>query len=140
MTRITNFLLVSACLCLLTPVKVIADDFADIRLVLQKYLDGTSQGKPELVQEAFLPTLEIQYVWSDGVFRQLKGTDYIARIKKGEAVARIGTIHSIDVSGNAATAKVEIVWGERIYTDFMLLLKTNDGWHISNKIASRRPR
>lgn len=139
MPKIT-WMMAALFMAVIKPADAYADDFSEIRIVLQKYLDGTSQGKPELVREAFLPTLEIQYVWSDGVFRQLKGTDYISRIKEGEAVARVGTIQGIDVSGNAATAKVEIVWGERVYTDFMLLLKTSEGWHISNKIASRRAR
>jgi|TARA_R110002096_G_scaffold266710_1_gene460307 Putative lumazine-binding len=118
---------------------VFADDFAEIKGVLQKYIDGTSQGKPELVEEAFLPTLEVQYVWEDGVFRRITGSDYIANIKPGIAVDRVANIASIEVTGNAAIAKITIIFKqEHVYTDYLLLLKLNDGWRVSNKIATRR--
>lgn len=128
-------------LFLCTSSSVFADDFADIKEVLQKYIDGTSQGKPELVEEAFLPTLEIQYVWEDGVFRRTTAPDYIANINPGIAVDRVASIDSIEVTDNAATAKITIVINrEQVYTDYLLLLKLNDGWRVSNKIATRRPK
>lgn len=113
-----------------------SDEFDDISVVIQKYLDGTSQGSPKLVEEAFLPSLEIQWLGSSGELLRRKGPDYIARIEGGKVVPRYGRIVSIDSTERSAMAKVEIEWNNRLYTDYMLILKVEDNWHIANKIAT----
>jgi len=115
-----------------------ANDHSEIQQVIQKYFDGTSQGKPELVEQAFMPSLEIQYI-RDGEFRRISGPDYIAKIKKGIPVDRRGRIMSIDIAGDTAAAKLIIDYKDQyIFTDYILLLKLKNGWKISNKIANRR--
>ena len=115
---------------------VAADPLDDIRMVLQKYLDGTSQGKPELVSEAFLPSLEVQYLGEGDRLMRRKGPDYISRIEVGKLVPREGRIVSIDATDKSAMAKIEIVWNERLYTDYLLLLKVEGQWRVANKIAT----
>lgn len=117
-----------------------ADDFDDVGAVVGKYLTGTEQGKPELLQEAFLPTLEIQYVKPDGSLGRITAADYISRFKPGAKANRKGHIVHMDVAGNAASVKVEIVMGERYYTDYLLLLKLDGAWRVSNKVATFRQR
>ncbi|KZN31603.1 nuclear transport factor 2 family protein [Pseudoalteromonas luteoviolacea] len=46
------------------------DDIKQIKQVIQWYFDGTAQGNPELVEKAFLPTLELQFVSSEGKFKR----------------------------------------------------------------------
>lgn len=111
-----------------------------IETVVQKYLDGTQFGKPELVDEAFLPSLEVQWLDEDGSLRRRPGPEYIERINPGVEAPRYGRIVSIDVTDTAAMVKVEIEWNDRIYTDYMLLLKVEGNWQISNKIATWRDR
>ncbi len=113
-------------------------DHAEIAAVVQKYFDGTSQGKPALVRDAFLPSLEVQWLGDKAELKRRPGPDYIARITPGKKVPRTGRIVSIDVSGNAAAVKAEIRWNDRLYTDYMLLLKVGGRWRISNKIATWR--
>lgn len=111
-------------------------DLVAITSVIQKYFDGTSQGKPELVTEAFLPSLEVQWIDATGNFRRRAGPEYIGNIKEGKSVPRFGHIVNIDVTNNIASAKVGILWNERQYTDYLLLIKIADHWKISNKIAT----
>ncbi|WP_286828819.1 MULTISPECIES: nuclear transport factor 2 family protein [Kordiimonas] len=114
-----------------------SDDASEIAVVVQKYFDGTANGRPGLVAEAFLPSLELQFVGKDGELRRWKGTDYIANIKEGVQNKRMGRLVAIDVTGAAATAKAEIISGDRTYTDYFLLLKLKDGWRIANKTFVR---
>lgn len=114
-----------------------SSDLGEIQAVVQKYFDGTSQGKPDLVRQAFLPTLELQYVDEGGVLKRWNGSDYIGRIKVGETNNRIGRLVSVDFTDNAAVAKAEIASGDRLFTDYLLLLKVKDGWRISNKTFTR---
>ena len=47
---------------------------------------------------------------------------------------------SIDVTGNAATAKMEIfIDSKHVYTDYFLLYKFEDGWKIVGKIFYSHP-
>ena len=110
--------------------------FDEIRTVVQKYLDGTSQGKPDLVTEAFLPSLEVQYLGDGDTLMRRTGPDYISRIEPGVTVPRTGRIVSIDATEKSAMVKAEIEWNDRLYTDYMLLLKVEGEWRISNKIAT----
>lgn len=112
------------------------DRFEEISKVVQKYLDGTRQGKPELVEEAFLPSLEVQWLGEGDTLQRRPGPEYIARIAVGEEVPRYGRIISIDATEKSAMVKAEIEWNNRIYTDYMLLLKVEGEWRIANKIAS----
>lgn len=118
----------------------VADDFADVQDVVMKYFVGTEEGRPDLLKEAFLPSLEIQFVDPDGKLGRITAADYISRFKPGTKADRKGRIVHLDVAGNAATVKAEIVMGERLYTDYLLLLKFPEGWRVSNKIATYRQR
>lgn len=124
------------------PLTANADDFAEIKSTIQKYFDGTEQGKLELLSEAFLPTAEIQYVLEDGTLGRLPFPEYLTRFTQGRQTQRKGRLVSIDVTGNAATAKVEIFMAsnDRVYTDYILMLKLAGGWRISNKVATFRPK
>ena len=57
------------------------DDVTAITAVIQKYFDGTSNGQPELVAQAFTKSLELQYVGKKGELKRWLGTEYIANIK-----------------------------------------------------------
>lgn len=105
--------------------------------VIQKYFDGSSKGKPHLLGEAFTDSLELQYVKEGKLVRWL-GTDYISRFKPGKTNGRIGNIVSIDVTGNAAVVKATVKSGNTLFTDYLLLLKLETGWKITNKTFTKQ--
>ena len=116
--------------------KAALEDYKQIGETIQNYFDGTQFGKPELVRKAFTDTLFIQWIDQEGKFRSRGAKSYIDRIKVGQEVPRFGHIVSIDITNNGASAKLEINWGERRIVDYILLLKINDQWKITNKIAA----
>lgn len=115
------------------------DERLAITSVVQKYFDGTSKGRPELVTQAFAPSLELQYVNKKGQLGRWPGTEYIARIKPGKTNGRIGKIISIDITGDAAVVKATVSTAKSLFTDYLLLLKIDTGWQITNKIFTREP-
>jgi len=120
----------------LFPTAAVGDDFDDVATTIGKYFAGTEQGRPDLLEEAILPSLEVQLVTPEGKLRRITSVDFVNHFKPGKKMDRKGHIVSMDVAGNAATVKVEIVMGERLYTDYFLLLKLDNVWRISNKIVS----
>jgi hypothetical protein len=138
MLRLRSIL--ASCLLIFTSGSAAAQsNIEDIQTVIQQYLIGTSQGRPELVEEAFLPSLEIQYLGPQGQLLRLSAGDYIGRIVPGVLVAREGRIVAIDATETSAMAKVEITWNGRLYTDYLILLRVEGEWRIANKIASWVP-
>lgn len=119
-----------------------ANDYEEVQTVIQKYFDGTEKGMLDRLAEAFLESAEIQYIEEDGSLGRLPFPEYLSRFTEGREIERYGRLVSMDVTGSAATAKVEIYMASRgrVYTDYILLLKTNEGWRISNKVATWRPK
>ena len=98
------------------------------------YIDGTANGQPEKLKQAFHPDFNLYSVNNDESLRIWKGADYIGNIKTGEKTNRMGQIISIDYENNVATAKTEIVIpGWRIFTDYFLLVKYDGAWKIIHK-------
>ena len=116
------------------------DDVAAITAVIQKYFDGTSKGQPELVKQAFTKSLELQYVGKKGDLKRWLGTEYIANLKPGKGKNRVGKIISIDITDNAAVVKATVTTGKTLFTDYLLLLKLDSGWQVTNKIFTRKKR
>ena len=132
-----NIIPLLLCTALLIPHAVAAnDDDAAIRSVVQKYFDGTSQGKPKLVTEAFLPSLKVEGVKDDGGVWSVTGQDYISHIEPGVLVERVARIESLDFTDKVASVKATIKWNKETFTDYLLLLKVDGNWTISNKIAT----
>lgn len=109
-------------------------EIQSITETLMHYIEGTANGEPERLKQAFHPDFNLYSVTEEDSLRIWTGKDYISRIKIGEKNNRIGKIISIDYENNAATAKVEIIIpGWRIFTDYFLLLKYKGSWKIIHK-------
>lgn len=108
-----------------------------IKIVCSYYMDGGTNGDSVLFSKAFSPTGQMQYMRNDTlVIVSLK--DFMARMKNtGTKQNRKTRIESIQVFGNAATAKLTIEYPTFYFHDIMGLLKTKDGWKIVSKIFYR---
>jgi putative intracellular protease/amidase len=105
-----------------------------ITKTLTDYMEGTANGEPDKLKKAFHPDFKLYAVTEGSELLIRSGQQYIADIKSGEKIKRIGRIVSIDVENNAATAKVEILTPNfRLYTDYFLLLKYAGSWKIVQK-------
>ncbi len=109
-----------------------------VKVVCNYYLDGGTNGDSVLFSKAFSPGGQMQYMRNDTlVVVSLK--DFMARMSNnGKKQDRKTKIESVEVFGNAATAKLTIEYPGFYFHDIMSLLKTKEGWKIVGKIFYRQ--
>ncbi|HOU65990.1 MAG TPA: nuclear transport factor 2 family protein, partial [Thermomonas sp.] len=110
------------------------------RKPLEAYLQGHATGDPAYMREAFLPTAHIEGV-RDGAFLSWTADEYIAGFKgapPADEAQRKRWIDRVDVSGNAAMARVTLDYPSGTFTDYFVLLKVDGEWKIANKVWTRR--
>jgi hypothetical protein len=111
-----------------------------IENVIQLYFEGTANGEPEKLLEAFHPDFNLYTVNDKDSLWIRSGKAYIDKIKVGEKNNRQGSILLIDYAGNTAMAKAEIlVPGWRLFTDYFLLMRYQGEWKIVQKSYSWEP-
>jgi hypothetical protein len=108
-----------------------------VKTVCNYYLDGGTNGDSVLFSKAFSPGGQMQYIRNDTLM-VVSLKDFMARMpNNGVKQKRTGKIESVQVFGNAATAKLTIEYPTFYFHDIMSLLKTKDGWKIVGKIFYR---
>ena len=109
-------------------------EIEQINSVLYDYIEGTANGEPDRLREAFDEDFNLYFVREDSL-QVWSGKKYIDNVKQGQKSNRIGKVLSIDFEGDTAVAKIEILMParKRIYTDYLMLLKVNKQWKIIHK-------
>ncbi len=126
-------LIFSSVVKLQTDIKTIRD----IQTVLTYYLDGGTNGDSLMFSKAFVPDGQMRYMRNDTVMNVVL-KDFMARARNnGIKQDRKTKIESIQVYGEAASAKLTIEYPTFYFHDIMSLLKTKDGWKIVGKIFYR---
>jgi hypothetical protein len=111
---------------------------AAIEAVVRTYFDGLHEGDPEKIAGAFHPCAHL-YSQKDGAVVDLPREEWLALIRsrpsaKSQGLAREDRILAIDMAGeDAACVKVNCCIPPRYFTDYLLLLRTTDGWRIVSK-------
>ena len=114
-------------------------EFNEIVNTLNLYFEGTKNGEPEKLKEAFHPDFNLYTIGSNNELVIRSGEKYIANTEQGVTSNRIARIISIDYEKNSAIAKSEIkVPGWRTFIDYFLLLKIEGKWKIIHKSYSWR--
>jgi hypothetical protein len=109
---------------------------AEVRAALQHYLMGHATGDGAHHREVFHPDSKL-YFNRDGKFNALTSAEYIARASgkpAADEAQRKRRIVSVDVTGDAAVAKIELDYPSALLTDYFTLLKVDGKWMIMNKI------
>ncbi len=112
-------------------------DIKQITAVLMDYIEGTANGEPERLRNAFHPDFKLYTINEKDSLLIRSGEKYIQNIKSGQKTNRVGKILFIDVEKDAAIAKAEILvpnW--RVFTDYFLLMKYEGSWKIVQKSYS----
>jgi hypothetical protein len=131
---ISTIMMLFLCLNLQAQTDSSKSDIEQITATLMDYIEGTANGQPDRLKQAFHPDFNLYTVTESDSLRIISGAKYISNIKEGETANRIGRIIAIDYENNAAMAKAEIVVpGWRIFTDYFLLLKYEGSWKIVQK-------
>jgi Putative lumazine-binding len=108
-----------------------------VKTICNYYLDGGTNGDSLMFSKAFSHGGQMQYMRNDTlVVVSLK--DFMARMPHTlKKTNRTTKIESVQVFGNAATAKLTIEYPTFFFHDIMSLLKTKEGWKIVGKIFYR---
>ena len=108
---------------------------AAVRQAIEHYFRGHATGQGEHFRKVFHPDAKL-FAVRDGKYWQLTSEEYIARAPGKPAAdeeKRKRTVENVDVSGNAAIAKVVLDYPQTKFTDYMSLLKIDGEWRIVNK-------
>lgn len=113
-----------------------------VRVPLENYIKGHATGDGEFMRKAFHTEGNLIFV-RDGKYLTRSFADYIAGFSGKPAAdesARKRSIESIDVAGNAASAKIVLDYPATRFVDYMSLLKINGEWKIVSKIFYAEPK
>ena len=118
------------------------DEEAAVRAALEHYLLGHATGDGSHFEVVFHP--EAKLFWMrDGVLNTRTSAEYIANASGAPAedeAQRRRAITMVDVTGDAAVAKIELDYPDALITDYMSLLKIDGEWKIVNKIFTAEPK
>ena len=114
---------------------------AAVRLPLELYMRGHAEDNADHMRAAFMPTARLESV-REGPLTSWDLDFYCQRFKNTSAAdeaTRRRVIDSLDIVGTAAMAKVTLYHGAVTFTDYFVLLKTEQGWKIANKAFHAQP-
>jgi hypothetical protein len=114
-----------------------------INEVIQNYFEGYQKANTQLILKAFHSDTRLLSV-DNGKLDRTEMKDWLKNLEERHAKGdiRVGelTIQSIDVSADAATAKLKIVFPKFEFTDYLSLLLIDGKWTIVGKIYHYSPR
>lgn len=117
---------------------------SDIRTPLENYIKAHATGDSSNLGKSFYPEAKIQGINpNDGKFTSFKFEDYVKTFPGKPAddeALRKRRIENIEITKNAAIAKLVFDYPTVKITDYMLLLKIDGEWKIVNKIAQGEPK
>lgn len=110
-----------------------------VKKVLEVYFDGWTTSDTSKLTAIMHPSCHLKF-FRDNEFTDITKQSYLSRF--GAVKSRDNSIktkiRSVDVTGNAASAKITIETAKAIFTDYFNLIKTNQGWMIVDKVTSRK--
>jgi Putative lumazine-binding len=126
----------------LLPTRAQNAEEAAVRQALDNYVQGHVTGQGEYFRKVFHPDSKL-FAVRDGKYWQLTSEEYITRASgkpASDEAQRKRRIESVDITGNAAIAKIVLDYPQVKFTDYMSLLKINGQWWIVNKTFHSEPK
>jgi hypothetical protein len=116
-----------------------ASDIAAIEAVLQTYFDGLYESDTDKLAAAFHPCAHL-YWDKDGEVQDITREQWFDLVRsrpnaQSRGLPRADRILMLDQSGpECAVAKVACQLPPRYFTDYLVFLKTAEGWKIVSKV------
>jgi hypothetical protein len=110
-----------------------------VAATVQLYFQGHATGSGEFFRKAMHPEGKMFWI-KDGALAQRPFPEYIAGAPGKPAddeARRVRRILMIDVTGDAAVAKVELAYPDATLIDYLSLLRIDGRWMVINKIFHR---
>jgi len=115
---------------------------AAVRRALDHYLQAHATGDGAHARLAFWPTANLY--WARGDSMNIRSSEAYASGFNGKPAAdesaRKRRIVSVDISGSAAIAKIELDYPQTKFIDYMSLLKIKGEWRIAAKVFEAQPK
>lgn len=109
------------------------DDLQAIEAVLTDYMIGGQERDGDRIAGAFHEQAMMKYL-RDGEYREVNAKEFFGGAKPGAPLERTNEIVMIDVSGYAAMAKIRLTYADKMFVDYMTLMKVDGEWKIVNKV------
>ena len=112
------------------------------RVPLENYIKGHATGDGAFMRKAFHTEGNLIFI-RDGKFTTRSFADYINGFTgkpAADEADRKRRIEAVDVSGNAAVAKIILDYPTTRFVDYMSLLKIDGEWKIVTKIFYAEPK
>lgn len=110
---------------------------SEIEQTIRNYFQGYLRAEPETLLKAFHHNAKLQST-ENGALGETQILEWLQNIRerkeKGDIRKADAQILGIDVSGEAAVVKTKLIFTQFSFTDYLSLLRLNDGWIIVNKI------
>lgn len=135
-------LLLAGAAAIFMPARAQNAEDAAVRQAIEHYFRGHATGQGEHFRKVFHPDAKL-FAVREGKYWQLTSEEYIARAPGKPAAdenQRKRSIESVDISGNAAIAKIVLDYPQVRFTDYMSLLKIDGEWRIVNKTFYAEPK
>lgn len=113
---------------------------AEVRAALEHYLQGHATGDGSHFRMVFHPDARLHFI-RNGQFASRTAADYIAGASgrpAADEAQRRRRIVSVDVTGDAAQARIELDYPTVVFTDYFNLLKIDGKWLIVDKTYHAR--
>ncbi len=110
-------------------------EIAAVKIPLENYLQAHATGNPDLIRRAFHADARIM-AFRDGKLLNLSVEEFASRFNGKAAddeAKRQRTIESLEITGNAAIAKIVLDYPTVKFVDYMSLLKIDGEWKIVSK-------
>ncbi len=138
LTLLTVFLFATSA----TSQTIVSAEKAAAEATINLYFDGWATGDTAKVGKAMHNTCHLKF-YREGKFTDMDRATYLSRFKQPpherdkDLITRIALM---DITGNIASAKAEIITAKDIFTDYFNLIKTDEGWFIVDKVSVRTPK
>lgn len=140
--RLLGLALVGLLACVHAQAEPLPDE-RQVAAVIQDYLQGSSYNRDEQLRRAFHPDARLYLSQGASGMREVSIAEYAGWFSKnpGQFNGRVGRLLSVQLEGNIATAKAEILVSkdQARFVDLFLLKKIDEQWKIISKTATRHP-
>lgn len=122
--------------------KMSDEDKKAVSVPIENYLRAHATGNPDFIRQAFHAETKVMS-FANGKFNQMSADEFAGVFKGNPApdeAKRKRSFEILDVSGNAAIAKVTLDYPNVKFTDYMTLLKIDGEWKIINKSFYAEPK
>jgi hypothetical protein len=147
-TAVATLLIMLSTSAAFTQASSSSDEEAISAVIQSAYVDGLqNRGNIADIEAGFHPTFELLSKTNDNNIQKLPIGRWIEAVKKmksqnpeGPGALVTAEIHNIDITVDAASVKLDLIReGKKLFTDYLLLYKFEEGWRIVGKIYYRIP-